>query len=123
MPWRMISAAMAPTPEQLLLPREKRRTDRPWNLEIPPTLIDAVQAVLLSMPRPKERRGPRSRWTIESVETMVKRGLTLNAAARAEAARTGASAETIARGDASQARSERRSGAKRHSIHRGENFP
>jgi len=84
--------------EQLLLPREKRRTDRPWNLEIPPTLIDAVHAVLLSMPRPKERRGPRSRWNIKSVETMVKGGLSLKAAAKAEAARTGASEDTITRG-------------------------
>lgn len=84
-------------PDQLLLPRAQRR-DRPRVVEVPPLLIDIVAAVLLSLPRPKARRGPRSRWSIKTVETMTKRGMSLSAAAKAEAARTGAKIETITRG-------------------------
>jgi hypothetical protein len=83
--------------EQLLLPREKRRTDRPWSIEIPPTFADVLQALLLSSPRPGERPGPRSSWSIRGVEAMIESGATVRAAAKAEAARTGVPWKTIDR--------------------------
>jgi hypothetical protein len=83
-------------PEQLLLHWRQRRA-RPFRLEVQPELLDAVAAVLLSLPRPTTRPGPRSRWTIRSVETMIKGALLLSAAVKAEAARTGAKVETIER--------------------------
>jgi hypothetical protein len=83
-------------PEQLLLPWRQRRR-RPLNLKIPYELADIVAAVLLALPRHGEGRGRRSRWGIKSVEAMIRRGMSVRAAAKAEAARTGASEETIER--------------------------
>ena len=83
-------------PEQLLLHRRERRA-RPFRIEVQPELLDIVAALLLSLPRPGERRGPRSSWSIKSVEAMIESGVTVNAAAKAEAARTGVSFDTIVR--------------------------
>jgi hypothetical protein len=82
--------------EQLLLPREERRTDRPWNIEIPTMYGDVLQAVLLSLPRSGER-GPRSLWALQKVLAMIEKGVSVRAAAKAEAARTGVDWKTIDR--------------------------
>jgi hypothetical protein len=83
-------------PEQLLLDWRQRRA-RSFMIEVQPELLDIVAAVLLSLPRPKERRGPRSRWSIKSVEAMIESGVSVRAAAKAEAARTGVSWATVER--------------------------
>jgi hypothetical protein len=75
-------------PEQLLLPREKRRA-RPFSVEVPPMLLDVMAALLLALPRSGERPGRRSRWSIKSVQAMIESGLSVRAATKAEAARTG----------------------------------
>ena len=82
--------------EQLLLPPEEQRTDRPWSLEVPPRFLDAVQAVFLSLPRPGQQ-GPRSGWSLPRVLAMIEKGVSVRAAAKAEAARTGVDWETIDR--------------------------
>jgi hypothetical protein len=83
-------------PEQLLLPREKRRA-RPFSVEVPPMLLDVMAALLLALPRSGERPGRRSRWSIKSVQAMIESGLSVRAATKAEAARTGVSWTTIER--------------------------
>jgi hypothetical protein len=55
-------------------------------------------AILLSLPRPEERRGRRRKWSPERVQHAINNGMSLYAAARQEAERTGVSAETIERG-------------------------
>jgi hypothetical protein len=81
---------------QLLLPQEKQRTDRPWSVDIPPRYADVLHALLLSLSRPGER-GRRSRWSKHRVEAMIDSGITVAAAAKAEAAATGQSATSIER--------------------------
>jgi hypothetical protein len=83
--------------EQLLLPPEERRTDRPWNIEIPPMFADVLQALLFALPRAGERRGPRSRWSLPKVLAMIEKGMTVRAAAKAEGARTRVDWKTIDR--------------------------
>jgi hypothetical protein len=84
-------------PMRLLLPREEQADNLPWDICVPRELLDVVTAVLLSLPRPGERRGRRSRWTIHGVEVLIDSGMSLRKAAKLEALRTGASATTIER--------------------------
>jgi hypothetical protein len=85
----------------LLLPGAEQRklaASRPPDLVIPTALVDALMAILLSLPRPEEGRGRRRKWSPESVQNLINRGMSLYAAARQETKRTGVPAETIERG-------------------------
>jgi hypothetical protein len=83
---------------QLLLPREEKDLDR-RDICLPPMLGDVVMALLLSLSRPSPNGGRRLHWSARHVETMMTRkGMSLRAAARAEAERTGTPADTIERG-------------------------
>jgi hypothetical protein len=83
--------------DRLLTSWEERDPDEPRDVCIPRQFADALMALLLSLPRPSESRGPRRRWSPEAVKESLDRGATLYEASRAEAARTGANAETIER--------------------------
>jgi hypothetical protein len=82
---------------QLLLSRHEK-ADRPWNVEIPPALADALMAVLLSLPRAGASPGRRCSWSKRSVQALINTGMSLHKAATVEAARARVSVDAIERG-------------------------
>lgn len=84
---------------QLLLPWRERNLDRP-DVRIPAPLADALMALCLSLRRPGEqrRRGPQRKWSLSNVRDSIEDdGMSVRAAAKKEAERTGESAKTIER--------------------------
>jgi hypothetical protein len=85
---------------QLLLPWRERNPDRA-DFRIPAALADALEALCLSLRRPGEqrRRGPKRKWSLSNVRDLIENEeMTLYAAAKKEAKRSGQPAETIERG-------------------------
>jgi hypothetical protein len=84
------AALLLPTTEQRILAGE-----RPTHITLPTAFADALMAFLLSLPRSDHGR-PRD-WSPQLVEFSLKRGMSLRAAAKKEADRTGKPAEDIER--------------------------
>jgi hypothetical protein len=85
---------------QLLLPWRERNLDRPELVCIPSALADALEAVCLSLRRPGEqrRRGPKRNWSLPKVRDLIENDeMSVYAAAKKEAQRSGKSRETIER--------------------------
>jgi hypothetical protein len=80
----------------LLSKAEQRSRKRPPEVCIPTAFADALMAILLSLPRPQIGRRPLN-WSPQRVQASMQRGMSLRAAAKKEAGRTGKPAEDIAR--------------------------
>jgi hypothetical protein len=82
----------------LLLPKAEQRRlagERPTHITLPTAFADALMALLLSLPRPDIGR-PRG-WSPAAVQASMDKGMSLRAAAKQEAARTGKPREDIER--------------------------
>jgi hypothetical protein len=91
---------------QLLLSHNERDLDR-RDICLPPMLLDALMALLLSLPRPSLNGGRRRDWSPRRVELMIENGASVSGAAQAEALRTtvmGGDADAKARGIVREAR-------------------
>lgn len=92
---------------QLLLSYKEQDASRPPTVTIPTMLADALQALLMSLPRPSLNGGRRRDWSPRLVGLMIEKGASVNGAAQAEALRTtwtGGDADAKARGIAREAR-------------------
>jgi hypothetical protein len=92
---------------QLLLSYKEQDTSRPPTATIPTMLLDALQALLMSLPRPSLNGGRHRDWSPRLVGLMIEKGASVNGAAQAEALRTtwtGGDIDAKARGIAREAR-------------------